>query len=56
MNSLEIVERGQGPVEHKKEYETPKVTTFGSVAKLTMGTHSHGKDANLTLTRDRGNN
>lgn len=56
MNSSEKIERGQGPMEHKKEYETPRVTTFGSVAKLTMGAHSHGADTNGSLTRDKGNN
>ncbi len=57
MDSVEMTKRGQEPVEHKKEYETPRVTTFGSVAKLTMGSHSHGLDATLgTQTRDKGNN
>lgn len=56
MNSFENIDRGRGPVEQMKEYEAPKVTTFGSVAKLTMGALSRHTDGNGTQTHDRGNN
>lgn len=54
MNSLETIKRAQEPAEHKKDYETPKVETFGSVAKLTMGGGGTKKDGIHMTKSGRG--
>lgn len=42
--SEKIVVPGQEQIAPKISYEKPSVTTFGSVAKLTMGGRGSGKD------------
>lgn len=44
MKSGQVDARNQNQTAPKKEYEKPSVTTFGSVAKLTMTKGSHGGD------------
>lgn len=44
MNTAQVDARYQNHTAPKKEYEKPSVTTFGSVAKLTMTKGSQGGD------------
>lgn len=52
MNPAEQVQSSQESTEQKLPYEAPRLTTFGSVSELTMGSLSRSFDfANGTLTR-----
>lgn len=50
---VEQVSRSQDHMAPKKSYEKPKVLTFGSVAKVTQGTHSVGSDGFLGHTKNK---
>lgn len=54
MNSMNET-RGQNRMAQKCEYERPIVTTFGSVAKLTMGKSGAGADGNHRHNEGNGN-
>jgi len=48
MNTVQVDVRLENQTAPKKEYEKPSVTTFGSVAKLTMTKGSQGGDGSST--------
>lgn len=50
MNPVQVDARNQNHTAPKKEYEKPSVTTFGSVAKLTMTKGSLGGDGTSSKT------
>lgn len=52
MNPTQNDSRDQDRMTQKASYAKPSLTTFGSVAKLTHGTHSAGNDGALGHTKN----
>lgn len=52
MNPADSEMCGHDLMAQKESYKKPMVTTFGSVAKLTHGTHSAGNDHSLGKTKN----
>lgn len=54
MNPIQNETRGQDHVAPKVCYEKPKVTTFGSVVKLTLGTGGSVSDGKSGGSHSKG--